>query len=293
VSARASRIVNVAARRRRWRRATPLALCAALAALAFPVAARGSEVRVRRDLYADTFAWRRVSGANHDADGVPTLRARGLVRPFESVPIELYGYAQVTRELGSSGITSGRIHADNRAMLGAGVLLSLWQGRAGLFFQAGPALNLVDDGRARTLLDARGGGFLGVELRGCSPAPGSGLQLTPCADFYGDLLYLARFDDDVASFARARGGATWLVTGPVAWQALVEGRAAADRNHDFYDNFADAGLAHRWRLLRPVRLDVVASGVAGRYRGVENVDPAPDPLRYVDLRLEAATYFEF
>lgn len=287
-----SRSVNDTARRGRSpRRGAQIAV--ALAALVLAGAARGDDLRFRRDVYADTFAWRRVSGANHDADGVPTLRTRALVRPLEAIPFEVYAFAQVTRELGSSGITSGRIHADNRAMLGAGALLSLWQGRAGLFFQAGPALNLVDDGRARTLLDARGGGFLGLELRGCSPSAGSGLQLTPCADLYTDLLYLSRFDDDVAGFARARGGATWLVTGPIAWQALLEGRAAADRNHDFYDNFADGGVAHRWRLLKPIRLDVVASGVVGRYRGVENVDPAPDPLRYVDLRLEAATYFEF
>ena len=279
----------------RGRRAGTLrrALLVACAALTVGGSARADELRLRRDVYADTFAWRRVSGANHDSDGVPTLRVRALLRPVATVPVEVYGFAQITRELGSSGITSGRIHADNRLMMGGGVLLSLWRGRAGFFFQAGPALNLVEDGRARTLLDARGGGFLGAELTRCSPAVGSGLQLTPCADVYSDLLYMSRFDDDVAGFARVRGGATWLVTGPVAWQALLEGRAAADRNHDFYDNFADGGVAHRWRLLRPIRLDVVASGVIGRYRGVENVDPAPDPLRYADLRLEAATYFEF
>jgi hypothetical protein len=284
--------VNDAARH--GRSARRLARAAfALAALVLAGAARSDDLRLRRDVYADTFAWRRVSGANHDSDSVPTLRARALVRPLEAIPVEVYAFAQVTREMGSAGITSGRIHADNRAMLGVGALLSLWQGRTGLFFQAGPALNLVDDGRARTLVDVRGGGFLGLELRGCSPTAGSGLQLTPCADLYSDLLYLSRFDDDVAAFARARGGATWLVTGPIAWQALLEGRAAADRNHDFYDNFADGGVAHRWRLLKPLRVDVLVSGVVGRYRGVENVDPAPDPLRYVDLRLEAATYFEF
>ena len=293
MSKAASPNVNDGALRQRRFRARCGRSVAALALLVLAGSVQAAELRLRRDVYADTFAWRRVSGANHDSDGVPTLRARALVRPVATVPVELYGFAQVTRELGSSGITSGRIHADNRAMFGAGVLLSLWQGRAGLFFQAGPALNLVNDGRAGTLLDARGGGFLGLELPRCSPSAGSGLQLTPCADLYSDLLYLSRFDDDVAGFARVRGGATWLVTGRIAWQALLEARVAADRNHDFYDNFADAGVAHRWRLLRPIRLDLVASGVVGRYRGVENVDPAPDPLRYVDVRLEAATYFEF
>lgn len=276
--------------------AAPVLRALAVAALlaAAPAAAAGDgEPSVRRDLYADAFGWSRVDGANRDRDLVPTLRLRALWQPWERVNLELYGVAQVTRELGTAGFSLGYVHADNRALLGAGVLATVWDRRAGVFVQAGPALNLVDDRRSDVSLDVRGGAFLGLESARCAPAGRRGLVLVPCAELYSEVVFLSRFDRDVVAFGRGRAGATWLVTGPVAWQLLGEVRGAADRADHFYDNYADAGVLHRWRTLRPLRVDLLLGASVGRYRGVEAEDPAPDPLRYADLRLLAVTYLEF
>src|SRR5205814_3062466 len=66
------------------------------------------------DLYGDAF-WSRSSQLNSGNDLVPTLRARALYRPFQSVDFNVYVFAQATRDTAS---TSGganelpRIYAD-------------------------------------------------------------------------------------------------------------------------------------------------------------------------------------
>lgn len=251
------------------------------------------------DLYADAYGVHRVAGGRLSSGPllVPTLRLRGFVRPWLSHDLSFYVFAQVTRDLSSTGAGAGglpEIYADNYALTGAGVLVRAWQGRIGLFAQAGPAVNLLDDGRDRVAFDARAGAFVGVETAGCAPKAGGAASLTfvPCAEGYGEAVYVSRFDHNVIAFGRARAAASYLITGPVAWQAFLEGRGARDLNSDFYNNFADAGVGQRWRLLRPARVDLLLGVHAGSYLGLEGRDPAPRPLHYTDLRLQAATYLE-
>jgi hypothetical protein len=187
------------------------------------------------------------------------------------------------------------VYADNYALLAVGATAAFWGRRVGVFAQAGPAFNLMDDGRPATAFDARAGAFLSVESAGCRPSPSSGARfvLRPCSEAYAEATWLSRFDHDVVVFARGRAGATVLVTGPLAWQVLGEVRAAVDRNEDYYDNFVDAGAGLRWRLQRFLPLDLFAGLHAGTYLGVEGVDPAPTPLTYLDLRAVLTTFIEF
>jgi hypothetical protein len=250
------------------------------------------------DFYADTYSWDRVAGGNPARDAVPTFRIRAHYRPFLGLDFSLYLVAQVTRDLASRGQASGgvsQIYADNYALFGPGVLLRLFDRHLGLFFQAGPAVNLLNDRRQRVTFDARGGAFFGIETSRCWPAAEAGavVAFIPCADIYSDLIYVRRFDHNIIGFGRGRAGATWLLTGPVAWQLVGEARGSVDRNSDFYNNFVEGGIGPRWRLLRPFQLELFASINAGRYLGRENRDPAPHPLSYFDLRLQAATYVEF
>jgi hypothetical protein len=205
--------------------------------------------------------------------------------------------AQATRDAASTWVGGGGgplLYADNVAIVGGGVLLRLWGRHLGLFLQAGTALDLIRGGQG-AVLDVRGGAFLGLETSRCWPAPEAGavLGLIPCADLYAELDYVSRFAHDVVAYGRGRAGATWLLTGPVAWQLVGEGRAAFDRNGDYYNNFAEAGLGPRWRLLRPFRLDLFASVNAGSYLGRAGRDPLPERLSYFDFRFQAATYVEF
>jgi hypothetical protein len=253
---------------------------------------------VSRNFYGETYGWDRVAGGNRAQDAVPTFRLQVHYRPSLDAEFSVYVFAQVTRDLASrrAGIDGvPQIYADNHALFGPGVMLRLLDRRLGLFFQAGPAVNLLNDRRQGVTFDARGGAVFGTETEHCWPVAGSGvsLDLIPCADVYSELLYLRRFDDNVIGFGRGRAGATWLVTGPIAWQFAGEARGAVDRNGDFYNNFAEIGAGPRWKLLRPLHLDLFVSLNAGRYLGRANRDPAPNPLSYLDLRLQAATYLEF
>jgi hypothetical protein len=253
--------------------------------------------RLTADIYADSYGWHRAVGGNASTDLVPTVRARVYLRPTFALDLHLYLYAQATRDAASRGSDSAgvpRVYADDYALTGGGLLLRLAGRRLGLFAQAGPAFDLLKDGRKGVVLDVRGGAFLGLETTGCRPQQGGlALRLTLCSDLYGEGIYVSRFNHNVVGFVRAHLGLGYLVTGPVAWQMLLEGRGAGDRNADYYNNFADAGVVQRWRLLGPVPLDLTAGVNAGRYLGRAGVDPAPAELRYLDLRVLAATHVEF
>jgi hypothetical protein len=251
---------------------------------------------LRRDLYAEAFGWERTSGAERRSNVVPMLRLRALVQPLASVPLDGYVFAQATRDLLSGDAGSvPQVYADTRAIAGAGLQLRLFGSRAALFAQAGPAFALVDDGKRDVLWDFRAGAVGNLESRGCSPAPRQGvsLRVAPCGDAYGAAVYFSRFDEDLVAVARGRAGATWLLTGPVAWTLLVETQASADRIGHPYDNFFEAGFGHRWRLLQPVRVDLFASMSSGVVLRGRAVEPIPADRSYLELRLLAATYSEF
>jgi hypothetical protein len=247
------------------------------------------------DLYVEVYAWDRISGPIPISDAVPTVRARGFYRPSLDLDFHFYFFAQVTRDSASTwagGAAVPLIYADNAAMFGPGMLLRLWERRVGLFVQGGPAINLLHGGVS---LDIRAGAFLGLETSRCWPSAVSGatFDFIPCADLYTEADYFSRFENNVAGFARGRAGASWLVTGPVAWQVIVEGRGGLDSNRNYYNNFVEAGIGPRWRLVSPFRLDLFASFEVGTYLGIAGKDPAPTHLFYTDLRLVASTYLEF
>ena len=168
-------------------------------------------------------------------------------------------------------------------------------GGPGAFAQAGPALALLDDGREdRLRLDARLGLFLAVASEGCAGAAGGGFRLAPCLESYGEATYVSRYDHNVIGFGRARAGVSYLATGPVRWQLLGELRAAVDRNQDYYNNLADVGLAHRWRLVARGAVRPAAGGARRPLpRGVGPRPLARPPRATSTCGWSAATYLSF
>ncbi|MCO4768504.1 MAG: hypothetical protein KDA24_00630 [Deltaproteobacteria bacterium] len=253
------------------------------------------------DLYAELYGWHRFLPSTGSTNLVPTVRVRGYIHPIPKLDLDPYIFAQISRDLASQGNTvSGvpLILADNVAMIGAGVLLRGWKRRVGIYAQAGPAFNLLDDGRQRVFFDARVAAFFAVSAPTCSPAPqmaapGARVGFAGCAEVYAEAVWVSRFDNNVFTLGRGRLGFTALVTGPVAWQPIAEVRVFKDINNDYWNNLIDAGVGMRWRLLMPFGLDVMLGVHGGSYFGLENNDPAPNPLGFAELRLQAATYIAF
>jgi hypothetical protein len=249
------------------------------------------------DVYAESFGWSRIDGPNHSTDLVPTVRLRGLRRLHQTIDANAYVFAQATRDIASRGAGNGAlplIYADNSAMTGGGLLVRVLGGHLGLFAQIGPAMRLVDDGvRDAVQLDVRGGAVLSWASAACHQQGGIVEAGTWCAELYSEGVYTSRFNHDVQGFARSRVGFTYIETGPVSWQMYWELRAALDLNGDYYDNLIESGMGPRWRLNRPIRIDLLVGAHAGSYLWRENRDPAPANRQYVDARLLAATYVEF
>ena len=249
------------------------------------------------DVYADAFAWYRFVPAE-SGNLVPTLRVRGYLHPIPYVDLDFYLEFRISRDVASRSVGPlgyPEIYADNTAMLSIGAQFRFWKKRVGLFVQAGPVFNLVDDGANRVAFDFRAGAFFAHEWLECRPEPDEGarLDLHPCADVYSDLIYVSRFNHNLFLFARGRFALGYLVTGPVSWAPVVEGRFLKDIRNDYYNNLVDVGIAHRWRLLKPFGLDFLFGIHTGTYFGLENVDPAPSTLGYVELRWQLSTYISF
>lgn len=249
------------------------------------------------DLYAEVYGWHRVAGAPLEDDLVPTLRLRALYRLSDKTEIDVYGVAQATRDLASKG-RNGQgipvIYADNHATLGVGAMWRVWRRQLGFFAQAGPTMKLVDTGGQRLDFDVRAGAFLGMETPMCAyRSRESAFVAWRCAELYSEVVYVNRFDDNVIGFGRGRMGITYWATGPLLTQALLELRGGLDVNDDYYNNFVDLGAVHRFRFLEPFRFDIMTGIHGGSYLGREGRDPLPNPLSYVELRLQAATYLEF
>jgi len=258
------------------------------------------------DLYADLYGYSRLTPQRFD-NLIGFLRIRGFVRPIPWLDLEPYIFLQFSRDVSSRGIAdpsqTALILNDNALLVGGGILFRFWRQQAGVYAQIALAVKLIRDGRTPVTWDLRIGAYVGPSTPTCNPEPqpgGARLELLACAEFYGDVTYVSRFQHNVFFFARGRFGATWLVTGPVAWQPLVEGRFIKDIRNDYWNNVADVGLLHRWRLLRPIGVDLTLGLHPGRHLGLAHVDPdgvienpVPDPPGYLDLRLLLATYFIF
>jgi hypothetical protein len=241
------------------------------------------------DAYVESFGWSRVHGAAESTDLVPTVRARGMRRLVSSPDLNAYVFAQATRDTASRGLGAAtpQIYADNRALVGGGVLVRIWQHRVGVFAQLGPAVPLIDDGGARLALDIRGGPYVTLATAACSQRAHA-----TCAEVYAESVYTSRFDHNIQALARGRLARSYLDTGALSWQLFVEGRGAADRNGDYYNNLVDIGAGPRWRLHTAVPVDLLLGGHVGTYLGRVNRDPAPMSLEYADFRILATTYVE-
>ncbi len=248
------------------------------------------------DVYFEGWAWYRFAG-RESANLVPTLRLRAMWRPFLDVDLSAYVYGRITRDVASRGrgpTSLPLVYADNHALVGGGLLLRLLDGHLALFAQIGPAFNLLDDGRDVVSLDARVGAAGGINSDECVLPSYDGVRafIGGCAEFYGEAVYVSRFDHDIVAMARGRLGLNFLQTGPVLWQPLFEARALVGKNGDYYNNLAELGVGHRWRLLEPFNVDLVTTLHGGVYYGVQNLDPVPDPPFYLELRALLTSYVE-
>ena len=252
------------------------------------------------EFYGEAYGWHRFV-PDKSTNLVPVARLRGYLHPFRKVDLDPYVFLQISRDTASTGRGPEGyplIYADNTFMFGGGVLLRLWKKRVGFFVQVGPAMNLLDDGRDRIQLDFRAGAFADIQLPSCRPGLiddgfGAAFVVEPCAELYAEAVYVSRFDHNLMAQLRGRLGMTWLITGPVAWQPVAEGRVFKDIDNDFWNNLADFGGGHRWRLLYPFQFDLLLGVHFGTYFGLENENPAPDPHYFSELRLQAATGFTF
>jgi Tfp pilus assembly protein PilF len=251
------------------------------------------------EAYGQVFGWHRFYPSKR-TNLLPFLQVRGFWHPIEGVDFDPYVYVNASRDLASRGegpLGYPVIYADNTLGLGVGALYRTWERQAGIFAQLGTAINLLNDDRQRVWFDMRVGAYVDLEREvGCHPEPAFEGVTTPmefCWEAYGELVYVSRYDHNIIAQARGRAGATAMVTGRVAWQPLVEARVNKDLLNDYWNNLAELGAVHRWRLLDGIPLDLMVGLHFGSYFGLFRDDTPPSPLSYAELRLLLESGFNF
>lgn len=255
------------------------------------------------DVYGEGFGWARVWPDDPDfVDFAGTLRVRGYLHPIPRVALDPYIFFQISGDVrsrqdgGAASFGQPLLYADNTAIVGGGVLFRFWKHQVSLWAQVGaafPWLKLETDPAVQ--LDVQAGVAFTFATAGCRPDSGQPPYVTAlfCGEFYGDAVYRNRRDHNLYFTARGRASLHYLVTGPVAWAPVAEARFAKDVRNDYWNNLVDFGIGHRWRLMGPIGIDLMLGVHAGGYFGLFSVDPAPDPLGYVDFRLQLAGYASF
>ncbi len=251
------------------------------------------------EAYGQVFGWHRFYPSQR-TNLLPFLQVRGFWHPIEGVDFDPYVYVNASRDLASRGegpLGYPVIYADNTLGVGVGALFRTWERQAGVFAQLGTAINLLNDDRQRLWFDMRIGAYVDLERDiGCHPEPAFEGVTTPmefCWEAYGELVYVSRYDHNVIAQARGRAGATAMVTGRIAWQPLVEARLNKDVLNDYWNNLAELGAVHRWRLLDGIPFDLMVGLHFGSYFGLYRDDTPPSPLSYAELRLLAESGFNF
>ena len=255
------------------------------------------------DVYAEGFGWARILPESQRFDDfVGMVRVRGYLHPFPKIGFDPYIFVQVSGDVRSrqdgGALAGGQplIYADNSALFGGGLLLRFWKNRISLWGQAAAAIPWVKPAGADDVqFDVQVGGAITFSTEGCRPPDGKPAYFTTmlCAEFYGDTVYRNRPYNNVFFGARGRIGLHYLVTGPVAWSPVAEVRFGKDVLNDYWANLIDVGLMHRWRLMGPVGIDLLAGIHGGTLLGLAGADPAPPILSYVDLRLQIMGYVSF
>ncbi len=253
------------------------------------------------EAYAQAFGWWRFYPCNRK-NFLPFAQLRAFWHPVQHIDLDPYLYVNASRDFASRGegpLGFPVVYADNTLGAGVGVLYRYWERQAGVFAQMGTAVNLLNDGRQRVWFDMRVGGYVDLQDKeGCWPEPmiegeRYGAPMSFCWEAYGEVVYLSRFDHNVVAQARGRAGASAIVTGRVAWQPMLESRLHKDLINEYWNNLAEVGAIHRWRLLDPFRLDLMVGLHYGSYFGLYRVDPPPSTLGYAELRFLLETGFNF
>jgi hypothetical protein len=98
--------------------------------------------------------------------------------------------------------------------------------------------------------------------------------------------------EEAIAACKSKTGADVLITGDSRQGDWDELRGALDRNGAFYNNFIDSGVGPRWRLRRPVPIDLLVGGHVGSYLDLPTVDSMPGRKDYADFRVLVTTYVE-
>ena len=229
-------------------------------------------------------------------------RFRNLIHPVkfrfgaqlgEHNQTEVYGFVRYTRDTRSAGGTIPDIYEDNAAIFGVGISFRPFI-KVPMYWYAelGRAYDLIDRNRSRWQRDFRVGAT-GYQRwgRGDFCVPGLHFPFKQVGDFYGDVSFYSRFDDDIIGQFRVRQGLRVLEWGKSSVNAYLKGQYFFDTNYEFYNNVFEFGPGIS---LKPYnRLPIVLRVERLRSQYVPVSSPSPRPYKsnhYVETRVEAELY---
>ncbi len=206
---------------------------------------------------------------------------------------QVYGFVRYTRDVRSAGGTIPDIFEDNAAIFGVGasvrpfVKIPIF-----IYLEGGRAYDLIDRNRGRWRRDVRGG-VMGYQRWGRGYACNSCLRFPfkPVGDFYGDISFFSRYDNNIIGQLRLRQGLRVLEWGNSSVDVYLKGQYFFDRKHEFYNNVLEFGPGISFVPYNRFPFAIRVERIRAQYLHVNSPTPIPyGNHHYFETRVEAEFY---
>ena len=203
---------------------------------------------------------------------------------------DIYIVHRFTRDTRSIGGISPAIFEDNVAITGVGFRFTPIPSIPVVFFlEDGAAYDLIFRNRNRWRNDLRGG-LLAYQYWGSLPMYNTESIIFPLkwyADFYGELIYYSRFDNNVIGLLRFRPGIRILQSHHLTLNIYFNGKLIFDTRREFFNNLIEFGPA--LAIIPDNRLNLVLRYEFLRGVFIKTNSPSVNPFgpNYIDQRAMA------
>gem|GEM_PF-4780773 len=228
----------------------------------------------------------------------PNLIFTGKVREgiqIPVVPMKVYAGLRLTRDIRSKGFLTSEIYEDNVMvpMLGVEVApLQPWVPSLGfvLLYEIGAAIALYD-APDQVMLDMRGGLAMNYEWQHTRPVKNDKGKLiwplTFFGDFYTDILWYYRFQNNWIGFFTIKEGLNLLQYGMLLQQLYLKANLKYDVDGVFYNNAVEFGPGARVMPWDWLYLQFYTEMLFGFYIPRNGPEKNPYDGNYYDFRIGA------
>lgn len=234
------------------------------------------------------------NGTNYSrwSNAVVYFQLKEGIQPYFLRPLQLYVAMNVVKDTESRSGRYPQIFSDNIAEVGLGVRVKPFKINLYLYIEGYAGVWLIEQpGKERSFLETKAGFNYYQGWGSLFPIKEKDkdfiLPFEYFGEFYTDVSYYSRFDDNIIGYIQTRQGLKLLQYKDKTLDAYVRMNLVADTNREFFNNIGEIGGGVRFRPSSRVNMDLHLEYIKGYYLDIKTRTPNPYPPTYIDWRLGA------